>query len=288
MKNLKSVTVIFFSAIIIFSAFLSAGATAPEDENRMLLTEYGFPEEYLNTLTDSMLAKMAEQIRETRDPDYMGNYEYLLFIGIPDDFLKGLPETTLNKIREYIRDNNISAVDYSTQKATSSDAIIKKLSLQLTDENDSTVLNETVCIYWEHEPNKPINRNEDFLTVSWNKDIFCYDADSFYAEDYRRNSIEEHWNVSDRYSALSKISLNSIGHWTKLYTTKKQVGGFMIFRLSPAQPIDSGTDYNSELTADYSYETETHDFTTVIICIAFVLIILTSLAAIMKKKKRKQ
>ena len=70
---------ILFSIIIIFSAFLSAGATAPEDENRMLLTEYGFTEEYLNTLTDSMLAKMAEQIRETRDPDYMGNYEYLLF-----------------------------------------------------------------------------------------------------------------------------------------------------------------------------------------------------------------
>ena len=197
MKKLKTLTVIFLSIIITLSVFITASAASTEDENKALLSEYGFTSDYLDGLSDSMIARMAELVKETSDPDYMGDYEYLLSRGIPDDFLKGLSKTALSKIRNYIGDNSISDIDCNTQKAPSSDALIKKLSIQLIDKSNTTLIDKTVCIYWEHEINKPINRNEDFVEASWNSDDFCYDDDTFYAEDYRRNSTEENWTVSD-------------------------------------------------------------------------------------------
>ncbi len=288
MKTLKVMLSSLLCALILFSTLTTAFAINTDSNNYKILTENGYDEDFLNGMTDSMINKMAEKIKEASDPDYVGDYEYLLSVGIPEEFLKELTETALNKIRAYISNANISAIDCSTQKAASSDALIKKLSLQLTNESKATVIGETVCIYWEHEINKPIIRDEDFVEASWNKDVFCYDADTFYAEDYRRNAVEENWKVSKSYNTLAKISLDGIGHWTELYTTKKQVGGFMIFKLLPTHPIDASDNYDRSISVDYSYAAETKDYTTVILCIVFILLILTALTIIMKIKKKKK
>ncbi len=288
MKKIKVTLTAVLCALAIFSTLPAAFAASTDSDNYKFLAENGYDENYLNKLTDSMINKMAEKIKETVDPDYVNDYEYLLSVGIPEEFLKELSETSLNKIRDYINNDNISGINCTTQKATSSDALIKKLSLEHTNKSKSSVIGETVCVYWEHEINKPIMRDEDFIEAVWNGDVFCYDADTFYAEDYRRNNPEESWMVSESYSELAKASLNSIGHWTELYTTKKQVGGFMIFKLSPTHPINATSDYDRSVSIDYSYATETKDFSTVILCILFILLILTALTIIMKIKKKKK
>lgn len=288
MKTLKVMLTATLCSLIIFSTLHTTFAINTNSDNYKILTENGYSEDYLNNLTDSMINKMAKKIKEVIEPDDVSDYEYLLSVGIPEEFLKELTETALNKIRAYISNANISAIDCSTQKAASSDALIKKLSLQLTNESKATVIGETVCIYWEHEINKPIIRDEDFVEASWNKDVFCYDADTFYAEDYRRNTTEENWKVSESYHTLAKISLNSIGHWTELHTTKKQVGGFMIFKLLPTRPINAAHDYDRNISVDYSYAAETKDYSTVILCIVFLLLILTALTIIMKIKNKKK
>lgn len=290
MKKLKVIITSVLCTIALFLTLPTAFAVNTDSDNYRFLAENGYEESYLNKLTDSTINKMAEKIKETTDPDYVNDYEYLLSVGIPEEFLKELSETSLNKIRDYITNSNgnVSAVNCNTQKAASSDALIKKLLLEHTNKSTSAVIGETVCVYWEHEINKPIMRDEDFVEAVWNGDVFCYDADSFYAEDYRRNNPKESWKVSESYCELARASLNSIGHWTQLYTTKKQVGGFMIFKLSPTRPIDAASEYDKSVSIDYSYAAETKDFSTVILCILFILLILTALTIIMKIKKKKK
>lgn len=286
MKKLKSMTVIFLGIIIIFSTFVTANAENPEDQNYNLLIEHGFTADYLDGLTDSMINNLVTQIKKASSPEYVSDYDFLISLGFPEEFLKSLSDSALSKIRVYVGDSYVLKLDYKAQKATSSDVLIKKISLQRIDESNFSVLGETVCICWEHEINKPIIRDDDFITASWNSDDFCYESDSFYAEDYRRNSSDESWIVSDSYCVLARSSLNSIGHWTKLYTTKKQVGGFMIFNLSPTHPITSDSDYDRNTTIDYSYETK--DFFTVAVCIVFVLLVLSTLWIVTKIRKRKK
>lgn len=286
MKNLKSTAAIIISVIIMLSTVSTAFCVNTDNENYEILLENGFTEDYLDSLTDTMLNEMATQIKKATDPEYISDYDFLLSLGIPEEFIKNLSETALNRIKISLNGTEISKLDYKQAETAISDITVKKLSVQLIDKNDNTVAGETVCVYWEWPVNKPLIRTEDFISASWNKDVFCYSADSFYAEDYRRNSTTESWSVSDSYYTLSRAYLDNIGHWTKLYTTKKQVGGFMIFTLSPTHPISSDSDYDRNTTIDYSYETE--DFFTVAVCIVFVLLVLSTLWIVTKIRKSKK
>ncbi len=286
MKSFKSTAAIIISVIIMFSTVSTAFCVNTDNENYEILLENGFTEDYLDSLTDAMLNKMATQIKKTSDPEYISDYDFLLSLGIPEDFIKNLSETALNKVKASLNGAEIARLDYKQTETAISDITVKKLSVQLIDKNNSTVIGETVCVYWEWPINKPLIRTEDFISASWDKDVLCYNADSFYAEDYRRNSTTESWSVSDSYYNLSRADLDSIGHWTKLYTTKKQVGGFMIFNLVPAQPIDTSTNYDRDVHIEYSHETKTASAAA--LCIIFILIALSALPIITKIRKNRK
>jgi len=289
MKSFKGIFIMFVSIFMILSAIIAVNAENPSDENRRLLIEHGFTADYLNGLTDSTINKMVAQIKKVSDPEHVSDYDFLLSLGIPEEFIGNLPESALKQIKSALEGNNVSALDYKSEAVISninSDVPIKALSVQLTDKSGKSVVGETVCIYWEWPVNKPLIRDEDFISVRWNKDVFCYDVDSFYAEDYRRNSESDIWTVSDSYSVLARSALNSIGHWTKLYTTKKQVGGFMIFNLSPTHPISSDLDYDRGVYIDYTHETKTAS--TVAVCTIFLLLVLSALWIVTKIRKRKK
>ncbi len=287
MKHFKSTTAIVVSILVMFSTFSTAFAVNTDDENYRILIEQGFTEDYLNSLTDSMITEMAETIKKGADPNYISDYDYLLSLGIPEAFIKELAKSSLSQIKSALEGSKLNALDYESEAAIrNTDVPVKTLSLQLTDVKGKSVTGETVCVYWEWPINKPLIRAEDYIIASWNKDFFCYDADTFYAEDYRRNSANDVWTVSDSYSTLAHSSLNSIGHWTKLYTTKKQIGGFMIFNLNSTHPIDSASDYDRDVTIEYTHETKSAS--TAAICVVFVLLALSALSVIMKIRKRKR
>ncbi len=289
MKSFKLTATIIISIIIMFSTISTAFCVNTNNENYEILLEHGFTEDYLDSLTDSMLNKMVTQIKKVSDPEYISDYDWLLSVGLPEEFIGNLPESALKQIKSALNGSNISALDYKSEAVSSninSDVPIKTLSVQLTDNSGKSVVGETVCIYWEWPVNKPLIRDEDFISVRWNRDVFCYDADSFYAEDYRRNNPADNWTVSDNYSVLARSSLDSLGHWTKLYTTKKQIGGFIIFSLTPTHPIASDLDYDRSVYIDYTHEAET--VSTVALSIVFVLLALSALCIVTKIRKRKK
>ena len=287
MKTPKVLTSIIICIIIVFTSSAVSYAINTESESYKILLEHGFSEDYINNLTDTMIDKIAETINKESNPKYVSDYDWLVSIGLPEEFIGNLTESALKQIKSALGDSKVSALDYQSEFATSnSDLPVKTLSIQLTDKSGKSVVGETVCIYWEWPINKPLIRTEDFITVTWNKDTFCYNADSFYAEDYRRNDLNNKWTVSDSYKELSRISLNSLGHWTKLYTTKNQVGGFIIFSLLPTHPINSETDYDRDVDIVYTHETKI--ILTVVLCIIFILLILSAVWIMTEVRKRRK
>lgn len=287
MKKLKTITTVIICIIVLFTSSAVSYAVNTENESYKILLEHGFSEDYINNLTDTMIDKMAETIKKESNPEYVSDYDWLVSVGLPEEFIGNLTESSLKQIKSALGDSKVSALDYQSESATSnSDLPVKTLSVQLTDKRGKSVVGETVCIYWEWPINKPLIRTEDFITASWNKDTFCYNADSFYAEDYRRNDLNDKWTVSDSYKELSRISLNSLGHWTKLYTTKNQVGGFIIFSLLPTHPINSETDYDRDVDIVYNHETKTTLI--VVLCIIFILLVLSAVWIITEVRKRRK
>lgn len=287
MKKIKALISVIICIIIVSLSSVISFAVDTENANYKLLLEYGYEEDYLDNLTDTMIDKMAETIKKASDYEFVNDYEWLLSNGLPEEFINNLAESSLARIRSTIGANKILGVDYSTEAETNNnDVIVKKLSLQLVDNADSSVIGEIVCSYWEWTINKPLIREEDYISVKWNKDVFCYDSDSFYAEDYRRNNVGDKWIVSDSYTTLARASIDSLGHWTKNYGTKKQVGGFMIFSLAPTEPIDSAVNYDRNIDIEYTHETETTF--TIIVFIIFVFLILSVICIIIKLRKRKK
>ncbi len=287
MKKLKTITTVIICIIIVFTSSAVSYAANAESENYKILIEHGFTEDYINSLTDTMIDKMAETIKKESDPEYVTDYDWLVSLDLPEDFINSLSESSLKKIRVALGDSKLSSIDYNTgSEANNSDVIVKKLSVQLTDKKDGSVASETVCIYWEWRINKPLVREEDYIEANWNKDIFCYNADSFYAEDYKRNNTGDKWTVSENYTELSRVSLNNLGHWAKIYGSKKQVGGFMIFSLLPTHPIDTKTDYDRDVDIIYTHETKTT--LTIALCIIFILLVLSTIWIITEIRKRRK
>ena len=287
MKKIKALISIIMCILIVLLSSVVSFAVDTESANYKLLLEHGYEEDYLDNLTDTMIDKMAETIKKASDPEFVNDYEWLLSVGIPEEFINNLAESSLARIRATIGDNKILGVDYSTEAETNNnDVIVKKLSFQLIDNADSSVIGEIACVYWEWAINKPLIKEEDYISAEWNKDVFRYDPDSFYAEDYRRNNVGDKWIVSDRYTTLARLSFNGLGHWTKIYGTKKQVGGFMIFSLVPTEPIDSEYSYDRNIYIEYTHETEKTFI--IILFVIFVFLILTVVCIIIKIRKRKK
>ncbi len=287
MKKLKSITGIIICILISFSLSTTTYAVNAENDNYKLLLEHGYEEDYINNLTDTMIAKMAETITERSDTKYRNDYDLLISKGIPMEFINNLTESSLKKIRTALGDNEIAHLDYNTgNEKNNADVTVKKLSIQLIDNENGHVKGEVVCAYWEWKINTPLIREEDYISAKWNQEVYCYDSDSFYAEDYRRNNERGNWNTSDSYNTLASVTLNSLGHWAKIYGVKKQVGGFMIFNLVPTQPIDSATDYDRDIDIEYTHETKTTS--TISMFIIFILLVLSAIWIITEIKKRRR
>lgn len=75
------------------------------------------------------------------------------------------------------------------------------------------------------------------VSSNWNNAVLTFDAGTVWFEDYSRNSAGEKWNVENTGENLSIARQNEIGKWTKTEWFKNQVGGVMIFRLIPAEPL---------------------------------------------------
>lgn len=211
-------------------------------------------------------------------------FDYLLSHGYPEEFLETVTESTLKNMVSLISNNEISDVIYETkQLPENSNIIIETVCAKMIDMHTGSIVGESVCVHWKWSYRTPIIREEDFISVSWNKEFFVYDADSFYAEDYYKDNLADSWSVSNSYTKLAHSGLNSLGHWTKLKTNKNVVGGSMMFNLLPNFPVDTDN-YNNNLRVEYTHQYELLKVIIIVLAILLVVILVITLKIRIKRK----
>lgn len=186
------------------------------------------------------------------------NYDYLLSCGYPEEFLKNITETTMDKIVHLHGDNKIIDVICETEywpdnTAENAKVVINSVIAIMQNPDGDTIAGESICVYWEWVENKPFVKGEDFISVLWNDENLILESDTFYAEDYWKQSKQDEWNVSKYYRRIASLNMNTLGSYTKLKALKKYVGGSMVFNLMANSPIEVNSEYNKYFSVEYQH-----------------------------------
>lgn len=267
-KKFMSVFVVI--CILILCGLPISAYNANDDYD--LLLNYGFESEYLERLTDTMIEKIADAVRDSADIEKEDAKNILISYGYPETLIAQLSETVVKKMAYVVKDNEIVDVIYEDELdiPDTKNIAIKIVTVKIKDDDSDNVEKELICLYWEWDNKKPLLKEEDYICAKWNKELLIYNVDSFYSESYWRNSINDRWTTSDVCTVLADSGQNYIGAWTKLEAFKNQVGGVMIFELQPKSSGDIGMEYENELTFIYLHEYENTK-----IAILFVLLIMS-------------
>lgn len=271
--------------LVVYGCF---AVTAKNEENYDILIKSGFSKEYLDKLSASMIEKMAEKVTESSNIQQVDkdkkSFEY------PDEILKELPNEALKHLASITDNHIIDDVKCTDVNLYGMDDIeMKKMVARLVDKKKDTIAGENIIIYWKWKEKRPLVTRKDYITVRFNHEKFCYNSGSFFAQDYYKNAQQDRWIVADTFTKLSHTDLVSIGHWTKLYATKEQTGGVMIFSLVPTAPIDVSQEYSNSIYVDYNSSTHKQEYKQIaiaILCIAIMFIVMFAVFAVYKKKRK--
>lgn len=186
------------------------------------------------------------------------NYSYLLSCGYPEEFLDNLTETTINEIVKLHGDNTVVDVICETEywpdnTKENAKVIIKSVVAVMQNADGDRIAGESICVYWEWVENKPLIKGEDMVSVYWSDESLVLEGDSFYAEDYYKNNADDEWVVSDSHKRLARCSLDSLGHYADFREFENYVGGSMSFNLAANSPISTETDFNKFFLAEYEH-----------------------------------
>lgn len=214
-------------------------------------------------------------------------FKYLSDCGYPEKFLNNVSDTTLENIVKLLESNTITHLETKTEywpQTSEQDAKVKITSIVANLQDNQTMKNNgsTVCVYWEWLDDKPIFRGKDFISIKWDNEDFCFASGSFYAEDYWRESVLNDWCVSNSYTTLSAANQNSIGHWTDLKEFKNQVGGILIFKLSPTNSDKNIDNIIDDLNISYNHN---YDFIVISTTVIVIFIIFFFVVRFKLKKK---
>lgn len=207
----------------------------------------------------------------------------LLDYGYPQEVVSSLTDTMCEKIVLSIGDNEVESVKSETDEtAVRGNVLIKKITASLKDKQTGRYTGESVCVYWEWKDSKPLIRDDDKITVNWDKDSFIYSENSFYAEDYYKSNQTEMWSVSESYNVLSGAKQGSLTHCPGLKKFSKYTGGSMVFNLDVAySEIESN---NGEVYVSYEHIVP---FSIIIFPIVILGMVIVLIIVIRRKKSRK-
>lgn len=186
------------------------------------------------------------------------NYNYLLSCGYPEEFLNKLTDTTIDEIVKLHGDNKVIDIICETEywpenKPDNAKVIINSIIAVMQNPEGDKIAGESICVYWEWVENKPLVKGEDFISILYSDESLIFEADTFYAEDYWKEKEEEKWNVSDSYRSLARANMNTLGYYTDLKEFKKYVGGSAVFNLLANSPIEVNSDYNKYFSVEYEH-----------------------------------
>lgn len=216
----------------------------------------------------------------------------LLENGYPEDFLNNISETMSDKIAASVNGNKISYINYRTEYwpnniSENAKVLLKIVSVGLKDKKTGKSKGEAVSVYWEWINKKPVIREKDSIRIVWNQEDLCYKPDSFYTEAYSRKRSEDKWTVTDKSNALSQINFSSIVMWTDLDESSKQVGGALSFELMTEESNTILTDKGNSLIVEYSHEMEkTKIIIAIIVIAAIIAAIICPIILVIRKKTK--
>lgn len=216
------------------------------------------------------------------------NYGYLLSCGYPEEFLNNLTETTINEIVKLHGDNTVVDVICETEyfpdnTEENAKVIINSVIAVMQTADGDKIAGESICVYWEWVDGKPFIIGEDLVSVYWSDESLILEADSFYAEDYYKDEADDEWKISDSYTGLAKCGLDNLGHYSDLKEFKSCVGGSMTFNLMANSPISTEADYNKFFLAEYEH----HISIWIVFIVVFVIVLTVFAVKKIRKFKKK-
>lgn len=248
MNFLKKCLFSILSLLICFTATLPAFANE-ETDNYNLLLEQGYPENFLDNLTDSALGNIVSLLPQSAT-------------------------VTVKCETKYWADKSAAIEDAKIA--------FKIVTAEIKDEQSGLITGKNVSIFWECLEKTSVFK-EDYFEIIWNNDVFGYEPDSFYSEDLFKNTEAEQWQISDSYTALAYADQNSIGHWSEMKNNKTSAGGFMTFNLSTTSPIEQISDSENFITIDYTQSAQIYK-TIIWVTLPLLLIFLIALVVVLKRR----
>ena len=225
--------------------------------------------------------------------DQSDSYNKLTSMGFPEDFLNCITEEMMKKIILCIDNSEISDISYNndgrpTNCSDGNNIIIKSVNAVLKDKSNEEITGECVAICWSWQNGKPIAKQQDLLKIRWYNDDFIYDGKSFYAEDYlvRGGKI----NVSNTYNHLadiriaSDLNLSEISYYTDLKCFGEQNSGCAVFNLIPSKPLENKEKVSNSIAVEYIHYYKTTVF---MIILTVAIIALFTFAAMICRRKRR-
>lgn len=223
------------------------------------------------------------------------SYNRLSAMGFPEDYLNCISEEMMYRIISYTENYNVSDIIYkdgneAKYNADNEALEAKTVVVSLTDKATGEPAGECVSVYWVWQKGKPFARQKDYVTLTWSNPDYLYDGTSFYAEDYliKNGNI----NVPKIYTDLASIQnlgrsyeLTGMSYYTDLHHFGGQNGGSAVFRLFLSHPYENEADSDNSVSLMYTHY---YKMTVVLIVLAVILVSAVSAVAVIFRKKRKQ
>lgn len=179
-----------------------------------------------------------------------GKISYLVEKGIPYNTLMEMPDEVVdiwfNKVygqeivylgessSTLIEQNESSTIPYGTISSSDMTFTVTAVGL-VTNLSDGRQKLDAVLLSVDYlwAEGKPLICYEDAISVNWDSSLFAYDADSFSAFEYYRDSGS--WVYIGKNSTPTEINQGGLGYYTNLTAGHTQLKGYSTFTLLPSE-----------------------------------------------------
>lgn len=226
MKKFNKFFSIILALIIIILSVIPSFAT---ESSYDFLFENGFSQNFLESIPDEMIEKLANQI--SNDVEITNVYRKTIYL-YEDKSSKTQPRGAISEASLVLE---IDAIE-----------ICKK---------DTDIINSVlVAISWDWAGTKPFQRWQDALTVNWDSNLFSFSEDSFYSVDSGKNNEDDEWIAEFEYTRASYHEQGGLGFYSKQSAKYERTAGAAVFFLLPRVPMVSGSSQVTEINVNYVHD----------------------------------
>lgn len=225
-KKVKSLTACILAIAMVWLLLIPSFAAKTQYQR---LIEYGYPKEYVDSLSDEMISQICNII---------GN----------DTIIKvEETEAILNETGDI---DTCGAIPQSYMN-------FKGYAGTICKKGTNIITGVLVSVSWEWIGSKPTVRKQDAIAINWDSSVFNYVADSFYAQSFYKQSGTSNWLQYKEWTNLSEAVQGGVGFFTQLaYSTQHVYNnkGAAAFVIQPNSSMIEGSAYSSSINYNYVHD----------------------------------